>query len=115
MANERFLIEGEFGEITIPKTDFISLAVETDDELASLFRLRLALSPESDGNWRYLDDERFGIWRRLSFRAGLGNAIEDLMTGYITHVKPDFSWDRSNCSVEIWGWTPVFSWIGKRS
>ena len=49
-----------------------------------------------------MDDERFQVWKPLTIRAGF-NTTEELISGYITHIKPDFQRDPSHCTVEIWG------------
>ena len=103
MECERFIIETEDGEVDVPKTDLISLEVELDSELASMFRLRLAIRQQRDGTWTYLDEERFRIWKPITVTAGFDTGAEALMSGYITHVKPAFDPDPAQCTLEIWG------------
>jgi phage protein D len=103
MAHERVMIETDDGPLDIPREHLLGLEVELDTELASLFRLRLALVPRSDGTWTYLDDERLRTWKPFSIKAGFEGDLEDLMSGYITHVRPAFETDRSACTLEIWG------------
>ena len=50
MAQERLILQTAAGELVIPRTDFLSLEVELDNELASLFKLRLAHSAAAE--WR---------------------------------------------------------------
>lgn len=101
MAQERLILITSTGVLTIPRTDLLSLEIELDNELASLFRLRLATRLQN-GSWKYVDDERFQAWKPLTIRAGF-NTTEELISGYITHIKPDFQRDPSHCTVEIWG------------
>jgi phage protein D len=103
MECERFLLETEGGEVDVPKTDLISLEVEFDNELASMFRLRLAIRQQRDGTWTYLDEPRFRIWKPITVTAGFDTGTETLMSGYITHVKPAFDPDPAQCTLEIWG------------
>ena len=103
MAHERFIIETSDGEIVIPTTDFISLDVELDTELASMFRLRLAIRQQRGSPWTYVDDERFQVWQPITIKAGFETGSEELVSGYITHVKPDFPSNQAQCSLEIWG------------
>jgi phage protein D len=103
MESERFIIETEDGEVQVSRTDLISLEVELDSELASMFRLRLAIRQQRDGTWTYLDEERFRIWKPITITAGFDTGAEALMTGYITHVKPAFDPDSAQCTLEIWG------------
>ena len=102
MAHERFIIETRGDEIVFPITDLISLEVELDTEMASMFRLRLAIRQQR-GGWTYLDDERFRVWNHITISAGFDTGTEELLSGYITHVKPDFPRDTAQCSLEIWG------------
>lgn len=103
MENENFsiAIDGEEAADIYPDLD--TLEVELDDEMAALFRLRLTLLLEPDGVWRYLDEERFRAWKPVSISAGFGGGTEELISGYITHVKPVFDPDPSLCMLEIWG------------
>jgi phage protein D len=103
MAHERLILETAAGELAIPRTDFLSLEVELDTELASLFKLRLAIRLQPNGTWTYVDDERFQVWQPLTIHAGFDTATDELMSGYITHIKPDFQRDPAYCTVEIWG------------
>src|SRR5262249_34276855 len=103
MECERFILETEDGEVHVPRTDLVSLEVELDSELASMFRLRLAIIQQRNGTWTYLDEERFRIWKPLTVTAGFDTSAEALMSGYITHVKPAFDPDPAQCTLEIWG------------
>ena len=103
MECERFILETEDGEVNVPRTDLISLEVELDTELASMFRLRLAIRQQRDGTWTYLDEEQFRPWKPITITGGFETGTEELMSGYITHVKPDFPRHAAQCSLEIWG------------
>src|SRR5262245_303539 len=103
MEYERFIIETEDGEVDVPRTDLISLEVELDSELASMFRLRLAIRQQRDGTWTYLDETRFRIWKPITVTAGFDTGAEELISGYITHVTPAFDPDPAQCTLEIWG------------
>ena len=103
MASECFLLETAGGEVSIPKTDLLSLEVELDADLASMFRLRLATRQRRSGGWTYVDDEQFRPWKPLKISGGFTGRVTDLMSGYITHVRPDFPANAGQCSLEIWG------------
>jgi phage protein D len=103
MAYESFTLETLDGELDIPKSDLLSLEVELDSELASMFRLHLAIRQQRDGSWTYLDQERFRPWMPMRITGGFDTGMEELLSGYITHVKPDFSRHGAQCSLEIWG------------
>jgi hypothetical protein len=103
MECERCILQTEDGEVDVPKTDLINLEVELDTELASMFRLRLAIRQQRNGTWTYLDEERFRIWKPLTVSAGFDTGAEMLLSGYITQVKPAFDPDPARCTLEIWG------------
>ena len=103
MENEHLTIEIDGAEISDLYPRLISLEVEHDIELAAMFRLRFSLLLDQGGSWGILDDERLRIWKQVSIRAGLSEADEELMTGYITHVSPYFDGDPASCVLEVWG------------
>lgn len=103
MAFDCFILETADGEISVPRADVLGLDVELDTELASMFRLRLAVRQRRSGGWTYLDDERFRPWQSMKISGGFIGRVKELMSGYITHVKPDFTANAGQCSVEIWG------------
>jgi phage protein D len=103
MEHENFKIEIEGVEFNDLCPGLVSLKVELDDELASMFRLRLELLQRTDGTWFYLDDERFVVWKQVTITAGFESGTEELISGYITHVKPSFDPDPMQCMLEVWG------------
>jgi phage protein D len=103
MEHEYFTIEIEGEEISDVYPDLSNFEIELDDELIGMFRLRIQLQKEEDGTWKYIDDERFSVWKKMTIAAGFESGIEDIITGYITHVKPVFDPEPSLCILEIWG------------
>lgn len=103
MQHDNLRIEIGGAEVAELYLDLASLEVELDDQLAGMFRLTLALLLRADGSWTYLDDERFVIWQRVVITAGLEDDSEQLLTGYITHLRPDFGAGLEQCRLEIWG------------
>lgn len=89
-------------EIESVYTDLVSLEVELDDELASMFRLRVHIV-QASGEWSNLDEERLRIWTPISIAAGFEDNNEELMTGYITHMKPFFGQNPEDAYLDIWG------------
>ena len=94
-------IDGEEVSDLYPDLDF--LEVEQDDDLANMFKLRLLIRQQSDSTWSHLDDERLVAWKAVTVTAGFESGTEELLSGYITHVKPHFDPDPNLCTVEIWG------------
>lgn len=105
MANESFLIEINGEEASDIYEDLISLEVELCDELPATFRLNLPLykQPE-DGTWKYLDEERFRVWNEVTIQVGfVESGPEELISGYITQVKPRFSYNEEQSVFEVIG------------
>lgn len=103
MAYENFLITVNGREVSDLYGDLVRLEVEQDEELAAMFRLYFAIALLPDGTWSHLDDDRLRIWQTVSIQVGLEEGMEELISGYITHVKPSFGSDMTNCLVEVWG------------
>jgi len=103
MENEHLTIEIDGAEISDLYPRLISLEVEHDIELAAMFRMQFSLLLDQGGSWGILDDERLRIWKQVNIRAGLSEADDELMTGYITHVTPYFDGDPARCVLEVWG------------
>ena len=103
MLTESFTIEIDGEEIADVYEHLTTLEVELDEELPGMWRLRLPLSLEKDGTWTFLDDERFRAWNPVLISAGLDGDLEELITGYITHVRPLFEPDPAQCVLEVWG------------
>jgi phage protein D len=103
MAYERFIVKIEGKEITTLYSDQIQLEVELDDELASMCWLQITLL-QTGNKWTYLDDAQWMIWNKISIKVGFDKErIEDLFSGYITHIRPHFEIDAAHCILEVWG------------
>lgn len=105
MAHESFLIEINGEEVTDLYEDLISLEIELSDELPATFKLSLPLykQPE-DGTWLYLDEERFRVWNQIVVHVGfVESGPEELISGYVTQVKPSFDPDEGQSVLEIVG------------
>jgi phage protein D len=107
MKREFFSLEitesGKTAALDIPTDDIVCLEAELDTDMAGMFKLHLAIRQLGDGTWTYLDDERFRMWTPLTIRVGFDDGMEDLISGYITHVRPEFPEDGSKCTLAIWG------------
>jgi len=79
------------------------IEVEEDHRLAAMFRIRLEIHRGDDGLWSFLDDERIKPWKKVTIRASVDDDDVELMTGYITHLKPHIESDQSQCWLEIHG------------
>lgn len=104
MEDEYFKIEIAGEEIEDLYQDLISIEVELDEELAGMFKLQFKISQQpDDGIWTNLDDERLRVWQEVTITAGFESGTEEIIFGPITHVKPYFDPDPSQCILEIWG------------
>jgi phage protein D len=97
-------INGQAQDGLVP--DIVEIEVQEDVAAADVFRVRLALSPASDGSWNYVDDDRFALWNRLSLEAGYPEDTETLVDGYITHLEASFSDEDGGGFLEISGMDP---------
>jgi phage protein D len=102
MEREHFVIEldGEVNEELYQ--DLIRLEVELDDELMGMFRMQISLRLAQDGSWTYIDD-LFTVWTPVTISAGFNGEGDELLRGYITHLKPYFDVDPARCTLEVWG------------
>jgi phage protein D len=103
MITETIRIEIDGEEVTDTYADLASVEVELDDELPSMFRLRFPLLRRADGTWTYIDDERLRTWAKVGIDVALDGGFEQLITGYVTHVKPAFDPDPTKCVLDVWG------------
>jgi len=103
MEYENFSIEIDGEDISDVYSDLISLEVELDDDLAAMFRLYIALPQLPDGTWGKLDDERLSLWKPVRIVAGFESGTEELISGYITQLRPDFDPEPTACTLEVWG------------
>ena len=79
----------------------IELVVEDDQHLASVVRIKLAISRLSEGTWSLLDDERLKLWNPLAIKVQLGDAEVELFSGYITQLNPHVMIDLNSCCLEV--------------
>ncbi|SET51642.1 Phage protein D [Nitrosomonas marina] len=102
MQHDFLQIEIEGEELEELYTDLICLEVELDDELASSFYIKLTMLA-LDGEWSILNDDRIAAWKPVTITAGFEDNSEELISGYITQIKPDFSANPEDATIEIWG------------
>ncbi|MEU6726448.1 contractile injection system protein, VgrG/Pvc8 family [Nonomuraea wenchangensis] len=104
MSGHDFLkVEIDGSEVPELYTDLVVLDVELDDDLAGMFRMTLALRPDPDGSWPYLDDDRFTLWRKVEIIGGTEERSRRLILGYVTHLRPEFGAEPDTCVLHVWG------------
>lgn len=102
MPNEAFRIEIEGEEITEVYQDIVNLQVEMDEDMMAMVRLQIFIVLQEDGSWTHLDDDDFSLWNNLEVNAGFEDEMELLFSGPITHLRPMFDSDPSQCMLEVW-------------
>ncbi|MEV6871432.1 hypothetical protein [Amycolatopsis sp. NPDC051128] len=103
MQHDNLRIEIGGAEAADVYPDLVRLEIELDDDLAGMFRMTVALRLNPDGSWTYLDDERFVPWQRVVVTAGLADETRPLLTGFITHLRPQFAVGLEQSVLEVWG------------
>lgn len=103
MRHDDLRVEIDGAEVAELYHDLVRLEVELDEQLAGMFRMTISLLLRADGTWTYLDDERFTIWRKVVVTAGVEDESRQLLSGYVTHVRPDFGAGLDQCSLQVWG------------
>ncbi len=103
MAFDNVVVEIGGDEVDGLYDNLVRLEVELDDQLAGMFRLTLGLLLSPEGDWPYLDDERFAIWQTATITAGVEDDSRVLIDGFITHVRPEFGDGLDQCRLEVWG------------
>ncbi|HKQ05855.1 MAG TPA: contractile injection system protein, VgrG/Pvc8 family [Blastocatellia bacterium] len=81
----------------------IELEVEEDHRLAGMFKIKLATTKADDGLWIFLDDERVKPWKKVTISATVADGEVELITGYITLIKPHIDLNESQSVLEIYG------------
>lgn len=103
MEHEQLRIEFDGAEFEELYADLVKLEVELDDEQAGLFRMQIGLPQQEDGGWRHLDDERLAPWTPVTVKADFDSGEEELISGYITHLRVDFCGEPTQCTLEVTG------------
>jgi len=103
MKNEILILKINDQEHEDLYADIVSVEVEEDEKLASVFNIRLAIRLQKDGAWTWIDDERLNPWNQVSISAGFMDNVIEVFAGYITQVKPYFDAELSQCYLDIKG------------
>ena len=103
MQHENLKIEIDGSEIEELYDDLVSLEVELDEELAGMFRMNVALLLQPTAPGLTSTTSRLTIWKQVAITAGLDDDTQQLISGYITHLRPVFGSGLDECHLEIWG------------
>jgi hypothetical protein len=82
----------------------IKLELEEDICKAANCMLRISIEQQDNGEWSYLDDDRFRIFTEIGISVGMddNNAVP-VFSGYITQLAPHFDPNESLCYLEVRG------------
>jgi phage protein D len=103
MDNEHIIVELDGEENETLYGDLIRLEVELDDDLMGMFRMQIGLRLAQDGSWTYIDDDTFMLWMPVTISVGFNGDADELLSGFITHLKPHFDADPAHCTLDVWG------------
>lgn len=81
------ILVGEGAKKRDAASSLIELEVQEDHELASVFRVKLAIVREKDGLWTLLDDDTVAPWAKVEIKMHVGDRDEPMMIGHITSVR----------------------------
>jgi phage protein D len=84
----------------------IDMEIEEDHRMAASFRIKIAISRQDDGLWAFLDDERIKPWAKFTISANLSDEEVEIITGFVTQIKPHLAADANGSYIEIWGMDP---------
>lgn len=83
--------------------DLLEMEVEEDHRLAAAFRIKVATTRGDDGLWDYLDDERVKLWQKLAVTVTADDEEQELIAGYVTHLRTHIAPEEDGSYVEILG------------
>ncbi|MGH9928211.1 MAG: phage late control D family protein [Pyrinomonadaceae bacterium] len=81
----------------------LEMDVEEDHRMAASFRIKVAITRQDDGLWTLLEDERIKPWAKITISVTVDDEEQEILSGYITQLKPHFAPDENNSYLEIWG------------
>ena len=84
----------------------LEMDVEEDFRMAASFRIKVAISRQDDGLWIFLEDERIKPWAKLTISVNVADEEQEILSGYITQLKPHIAPDENGSYLEIYGLDP---------
>lgn len=84
----------------------LEMDVEEDHRMAASFRIKVAISRQDDGLWIFLEDERIKPWAKLTISVNVSDEEQEILSGYITQLKPHIAPDENGSYLEIYGMDP---------
>ena len=84
----------------------MEMEVEEDHRMAASFRIKVAISKQDDGLWTLLEDERIKPWAKVTISVEVSDEEQEILTGFITQLKPHIGPDEDSSYLEIYGMDP---------
>lgn len=81
----------------------LEMDVEEDHRMAASFRIKVAITRQDDGLWTLLEDERIKPWAKVTISVNVSDEEQEIVSGYITQLKPHIAPDENSSYLEIWG------------
>jgi phage protein D len=81
----------------------VEMEVDEDHRMAGSFRIKVAISRQNDGLWTLLEDERIKPWAKVRISVTLADEETEIITGFITQIKPHVAAEESGSYLELWG------------
>ena len=103
----KLIIEGHEVDNSI-YSDIVSIVIEDNDRFADTFSIRLSTSKLPNGDWQYLDDNKFQLFNNIIVKVGFSNGVSEyLINGYITNVMLRFGAGGQQSYLELRGMDPT--------
>lgn len=84
--------------------NIIRIEINEDFKKAASFTFRISIALQHEGEWSYLDDERFELFKKVTIAFGFGEGdATPYFEGYITHLAPHFDPAEELCYLEVRG------------
>src|SRR5215831_199085 len=89
--------------------DIVSIVVEDNDRFADTFVIRVSTNKLPNGDWQYLNDERFQLFNNVIIKVGFSNGVKEyLIDGYVTNMLLKFgSGGQQQSYLEVRGMDPT--------
>jgi phage protein D len=88
--------------------NLIRMEIEEHLQKASSFMFRLSISIQASGEWSYLADDRFALFKRVTISFGFKDGVSTpYFEGYIVQLAPHFDPQEELCYLEVRGLDPT--------
>ncbi|MBI4650384.1 hypothetical protein HY745_03680 [Candidatus Desantisbacteria bacterium] len=86
----------------------IRFELEENIKKSASFVFRLSIFKHENGEWAFLDDERFELFTKITISIGTKeDSVKPVFKGYITQTAPHFDRNEELCYLEVRGMDPT--------